>query len=943
MAENGRYYQIEGEKATAENIDHVLSDLTEMLADGPDDPKKVAVVYEEVQDPEDPDDRPHFRFGEAGSEIPGDDNQIVVADGEGNAKANVARFHIENEIEGTSPNIKTVAKIISKNNPYVTFGSDIEIGNQTYWGTAKKKATLTLRGAPQIIMESYNGSPILSASGRGIIEMVGENLFSPQDSIQPAYSRSNGSGARNNGLSWLSDLIYGAYNSPFGNSLKNDGYVYPYLHFANNSTLIMEGASLIKASHGAAMELSGNATFKMTGGGADKDYPANIYQTCVQFLPGSFVQLSSEHSTYGPGIFMVVDSGTNQNQIVLSNQFNHNNNGTPSAFCDSLSTIMSTTGSGFDPSDLIGFYGGRTFAGRSFIRSKLINSGYGPGTIYSQLSNIHGSTLALQGNSSIIIGDTGSFGARIATTGALELEWTTQGEVGIKRGCESNALEMWDITTGAGAKQHIKFGTASGGETSIGIEFMGATSIKFCPVNMFGITITPRNTDIVCQWDNLEGIFEPRDGFMQIEGNPHFESWDDSRVIMRGAHVDVLAPDKYTNGSRISISDTTSTDCTGMTYEQLLEVLTDSQVEDLQKALKPAFSSIGKMKVTGGSATSTEYYSKRYRAKAGPFSMNKKSGSASSSNYVFYFVTSNYYGTASEVQNSTEYINAVKSRYGENAVVSSFSFATRSSWGNYYYYINANITNIELTFNTATDYPIGTPWSDVSDNDKTGLIQPDVTSQAGIISIEVRPDMVYNTSISGYTYYTGTHMGEDWCTPIVASDGPVNQMYGSPNLCMRGNFSIGKQGTKNNLSSQVYTTYKITNPIETYDPSLSQEELISQFIKGADYAAFETWAHNMVAAILPIRGYYFDHITSFTVEDDGITIGAGFEYKKLSSSTVPHSPTFEMIGDSELRIANGISITTDIVNGESVVKISNPEGSVSFSMSELKALKAMLV
>ena len=50
-----------------------------------------------------------------------------------------------------------------------------------------------------------------------------------------------------------------------------------------------------------------------------------------------------------------------------------------------------------------------------------------------------------------------------------------------------------------------------------------------------------------------------------------------------------------------------------------------------------------------------------------------------------------------------------------------------------------------------------------------------------------------------------------------------------------------------------------------------------------------------------------------------------------------------MIGDSELRIANGISITTDIINGESVVKISNPEGSVSFSMSELKALKALLV
>lgn len=950
MAENGRYYQIEGEKATAENIDYVLSDLTEMLADGPDDPNRVAVIYEEAQDPEDPNDRPHFRFGEAGSEIPGDDNQIVVADGEGNAKANVAEFHIENIIEGESPHTKTIAEILAKNNPFITFGSDAEVGDQTYWGTAKKKATLTLRGAPQIMMESYNGSPIFSASGRGIIEMVGENLFTPSGSIQSAYSRSNGSGARVNGLSWLADIIYGAYDSPFKDSydLNNDGYVYPYLHFANSSTLIMEGASMIKTSHGAAMELSGNASFKVTGGGvgsSDNSYPSNIYQTCVQFLPGSFVQLSSKHSTYGPGIFMVVDKdiSPNYSQIILSNQFNHNHDGTPSRFCDSLSNIMNTTGTNFDPSDLIDFDGDNTFAGRTFVRSKLANT-YAAGTMYSQLSNIHGPTLALQGESSIIIGDTGKFGARIATTGALELEWTTYGEVGIKRGCDGGALEMWDITTGGGAKQHIKFGTAPGGETAIGIEFMGATSIKFCPENMFGLSITPRNTDIVCQWKNLEGIFEPIDGFVQVEGNSHFESWDDAKVIMRGANVDVLAPNRYTNGPKVTITGTTSTDCTGMTYEQLLEVLDSGQKSDLALALKPAFSSIAKMRVTGGSATSTEYYAKRYRAKASPFSINKKSGSTTSSNYVFYFYSSNYYSSLSQIESSTEFASAVTSRYGENATVSSASYARSSSgWGGYTYYINANITNIELTFNTATDYPIGTPWSDVSDADKTGLIQPDDTSQATVTSVEVRPDMVYNTSISGYTYYTGTHLGEDWCAPVMASDGPVNQMYGSPNLCMRGKFSLGTQGTLSNQTSQIYTGYKITNPTETYDPTDTQEELISQFIKGADYAAFDAWVQYMLTSALPLRDYYFDHITGITFEADGITVGAGFEYKKLPSSTVPNSPTFEMIGDSELRIANGISITTDIVNGESVVKISNPEGSVSFSMSELKALKAMLV
>lgn len=945
MAENGRYYQIEGIRATAENIDYVLSDLTEMLAGGPDDPNKVAVIYEEAQDPEDPNDRPHFRFGEAGSEIPGDDNQIVVADGRGNAKANLAEFHIENIIEGESPHTRTIAEILAKTSPFITFGSDVEVGNQTYWGTAKKKATLSLRGAPQIMMESYNGSPIFSASGRGIIEMVGENLFSPRSSVQPAYNRSNGSGAISNGLSWLSDIIYGAYDSPFDDNhdLKDDGYVYPYLHFANSSTLIMEGASMIKTSHGAAMELSGNATFKVTGGGADNDYPSSVYQTCVQFLPGSFLQLSSRHSTYGPGIYMVVDSGTNQSQIIFSNQFNHNNNGSPSNFCDSLSVIMTTTGTGFSPSSFMGFVGNTTtFANRSFIRNKLTNT-YSSGTIYGQLSNIHGPTLALQGESSIIIGDTGKFGARIATTGALELDWTTYGEVGIKRGCDSGASELWDITTGGGAKQHIKFGTAPGGETAIAVEFQGATSIKFCPENIFGFAATPRNTDIVCQWKNLEGILEPVDGYVQVEGNSHFESWDDAKVIMRGAHVNVLAPNKYTNGPKLTITGTTSTDCTGMTYEQLLEELSVSQKADLELALKPSFSSIAKMRVTGGSTTSTEHYAKRYRAKAGPFSINKKSGTTSSSNYVFNFYSSNYYNSTTSIENSTEFADAVKSRYGENAVVSSISYARGSTSWSYIYYINANITNIELTFNTATDYPVGTPWSDVSDGDKTGLIQPDDTSQAEIISIGVRPDMVYDTSISGYTYYTGTHLGEDWCTPVLASDGPVNQMYGSPNLCMRGKFSLGTQGTSSYQSSQVYTEYKIANPVETYDPTKTEKELIAQFIKGQDYADFETWVQSMISTNLPLRDYYFDHISSFTIENSEITIGAAFEYKKLGKSQTPHSPTVEIIGETELRIANGISITTDNVNGESVINIDAPEGSVSFTMAELKALKALLV
>ena len=94
---------------------------------------------------------------------------------------------------------------------------------------------------------------------------------------------------------------------------------------------------------------------------------------------------------------------------------------------------------------------------------------------------------------------------------------------------------------------------------------------------------------------------------------------------------------------------------------------------------------------------------------------------------------------------------------------------------------------------------------------------------------------------------------------------------------------------------------------------------------------------------LPIRDYYFDHISGFTIENGVVKVTVAFEYKKLGKSQTPHSPTVEIIGDTELRIANGISITTDNVNGESVINIDAPEGSVSFTMAELQALKALLV
>ena len=546
MAENGRYYQIEGKKATAENIDHVLSDLTEMLVDGPEDPKKVAVIYEEVQDPE---DRPHFRFGEAGSEIPGDDNQIVVADGEGNAKANVAKFHIENEIEGVSPNTKTIAKIIAKNNPYVAFGSDVEVGNQIYWGTAKKKATLSLEGAPQLIMKTRAGSPIISALGTAVLEMTGDNTET--FGIQGGYSRKTSSGKVDGpSLSYYGAIVYHGYNSPFkdGKTMSADDTYYPYIHFGNSSTLIMEGASLIKTAHGAAMELSGNATFRVCGGfpaGYGAKSPVD-YQTSISFEPGSYVKLSSSDATYGPGIVMEYEGGRNS-QIILSNQFKHNGNGSDADFCNSIDSFIRAYSTYYWR--ILGLSSEKIMSEALRYR---VSIGSSRSSLAGRLSDIISSTFVVQGKTNIVIGDAqgGAMGFRLGCSdGYIACDWTNHGETDIKIGTGRSSYITIDVGDGDNATGYYKICPHKDSTTAILFEPHSKTSINFAPagdnglkpsgdtsLGYCGIDFTPYKTELDCRWYKLNADFQGQDAFINTSGNFHVENHG-GFFILRGAEI----------------------------------------------------------------------------------------------------------------------------------------------------------------------------------------------------------------------------------------------------------------------------------------------------------------------------------------------------------------------------------------------------------------------
>lgn len=932
---------------TAEEIDNVLVDLVAALKDVGefDVVKRVKAINGE---------RAKFVLGEGGSGktvIPGALDQLVAADGHGNAKANSGYlFSKIGAIAGFS-NASILESKLQAMEIELTGTSSPE----DYWGNSHG-GTLAMAWNPliQFLGNPALGSPVFSMADRAVVDIRGVSGTGSTN-----FGRNSRDGEH---PEWRSKEAYWTFNgmpSPFkdGYKMYNDGLIYPYLQMGESSTVILREAALLQMRDGSSIMTAGNGQITVRGAGTPTDsgsskvpYSAGYGRTLLQMEPGTVFCMNGgsnpvSPSGFGP-LFLMVESGGDASQIYLTNQrltavsdlYGHDRDNPLHNYLYSGTSTPSPMTSSAGDTETWGL-----------VRQKLSLDNY---SIPSKSGSILKPSLMIQGKSNIVIGDTGITGIRIGAADGAEFYMDLEPNGGssslIRFGPGSGSKFVLDLSTNGSSNQFFKIGGGSDTTKQVfAFEPMCDTSIKFSPniynhkgKGVFGLNITPAKTDIVAQWNAFEGIFEGNQVFAQVEGNSHFEFWDNTKIIMRGQDVQVDLPDSYSNGPQISLEEEGTVDCTGMTYEQMITHLTDKQREELKYKLNPTFSSVGKSNVSGGTATSVEVQRDRYEIVMSPFSINKKSGSTTASNYIFTVSSSASYSSVSALQSSDAFNNKVKQLYGPNAVVDNVSYTKKYSTaiGAYLYYVNADITNIEKTFYSETQYALDTTWEDIPAADRPTIATNYITSSAKVISNGVRSDLKYKTSISGYSYISGTHLTENWCAPVLATDGPVHQMFGSPNLCMRGPSDVGLEGTNRKRSWRMYS-YPISSPIESYDSSSTQEELINQFIHGADYAGFKTLIER---ASQNLTDYYFDHIDSITVSQEGITIQYVFEYKKLGQSSVPNNPTFEMIGKSELRIANNISITTDNIDGESAIKIAAPEGEVSFTLSELKALKNLI-
>lgn len=492
---------------TAEEIDNVLVDLVAALKNVGefDVVKRVKAINGE---------RAKFILGEEGKTvIPGDLNVLVAADGEGNAKVNPALFC--SQTEGNIAKLQTSM-------PSIEIGSTVNV-SETYWSNSKNNAKFFMSGSPLLQMLKREGSsPVISMLGAGVFEMYAYQLHSGQIDYTRSLPHYSSSGDK-----CLSEVAYHAYkgNSPYGNYLNsNNSEIFPYFHMSNSSTVMMEGASIIKMADSAGFEMAGNADVVIRGGALTnyegRQVNSGKIRTGLYMEPGSIIRMTREDNTYGGdyGPMIALESSNHSSgpgKLLITAQHGINN-GIYNYNDSDHDLIISLQNRAI-------YFNKKTYNHRNFICNYNVSTGPFHFALDGKLFQ---PTLNIMGKTSLSIGDSGYFAAKIApSSGAYTaIDWTGYGCEDIKIGTNAGAIVMFNACHGTGAIASYNIEPADSSNTVFNYGPHGTSSINYSPQGTCAISFTPNTmTEITCQWTTLDALIEGDNAYIQTSGNFHSE------------------------------------------------------------------------------------------------------------------------------------------------------------------------------------------------------------------------------------------------------------------------------------------------------------------------------------------------------------------------------------------------------------------------------------
>ena len=866
--------------------------------------------------------------------IPGAEDQLVAADGQGNAKPNVGMFYSKYD----SSNYHS---ILQSPTPFVTIKSSSST-TEKYW-SYPHPLTLNMEYAPLLQFlgranSGNNGSPVLSMRGPGIIDVESGNR---------AYGPDSRSYAEPGMVSYNSMKIYRETPSPLvpGQQMNNDNLIYPYLSFKQSSTLMMTDMAVIQAMGGSSLTMDGNIDIRLRGSGvAHGTNDINFGTTQFWVEPGSIFRMataavtpsypntgpSTPAGTTRPFFSIWADKPTNS-QIIMSAALPITTKENP---VDDLNNMINQN-RGFN-NGLNCSWSSSGYGGKSWVRSKVqaYSSDWS-----SSIDNITCPTFLIQGQSNVTIGGSGKFGCRVCSEGKtmFAVQNGSGSIVGVKLGAYAGSEGEWEILQNSNSKQYIKFGAGAGAKLDIAFEPMGTNSLKFSPEQMCGISFTPKNTDLCYQWTTLDGVINCTDAYIFNDGLNRIELRDDAVIHMKGTKWKYDQNSyEYTASSSDDVTIVTNTDYTGMTVQDLSENDYKNFIKPLQE--KSNFSVNKWYYKRDGNVASTEYYADRYYITLEGFT--RYQSGTSKSNCFVYWNPDRWTTSFSTMYNWPEFQEWLHTRFGPNATVTNGSifnayYATGSGYDMYW---SGTINNVQASLNSETQYALNTLYGDMSEEDQNKISSSLYGNRANarVIANDVRTDMRYNTTISSYVYTTGRQNGEDWAAPVQCRpNGPVFQLYDKSNICMRDA----------NVGPSLEYTYMLNNPTETYDFTQSQYDVITQFLNSADYTTF------LQNASFGNSSSDLSEIISLAEGDDEapgtklfITYTTKWKTVKNHVDSNGTDPIIEMVGPSELRLYGGATIKAVTEWDKTTVTFSGTadEGEVSFTIDELRNLKRLV-
>lgn len=457
-------------------------------------------------------------------EIAADENEIVIGDGEGGVKPHSFWFAETSGSPVTSAKLKTPS-------PTIEIGSTTSVP-ENYWDNDKNNAKFFMSGSPLLqMMKKEGSSPIISMLGAGVFEMYAYQDHNNQRTYTRALPEKSSDGER-----CLSEVAYYTYNrgfSPYGDDSTHlsEAEIFPYFHMSNSSTVIMEGASIIKMADSAGFEMAGNADFVIRGGAltdsGGRQLNSGKIRTGLYMEPGSIIRMTRRTSTnggqYGPMIAIESSSFEDKNspgKLLLTAQHNIN---TGIYEYDSEVDREHNYDFDFSLTKRIIQFSDKVFNHRRFIYNAVINPDIIPSKLGPQLFQ---PTLNIMGRTILSVGDGGLLAAKIApsTSGAISIDWAGKGFEDVKIGTESGAIVSFNMCHDAGAIAAYNIQPAKQSNTTFNYIPAGVSSINYEPQGSCAISFNPNvMTEITCQWDTLDALIEGDDAYIQTSGDFHTE------------------------------------------------------------------------------------------------------------------------------------------------------------------------------------------------------------------------------------------------------------------------------------------------------------------------------------------------------------------------------------------------------------------------------------